>query len=120
MQKRFSILALFIRAICLTKRALNLDERRSTILLANQPCLFPGTEWVTWGLFGLPHLTVQASPRLGIGSLIACTYLQDRLSACKSLPRLGSPATPESTFSAGLGWLGAVVSLLMTILVHGW
>jgi hypothetical protein len=33
-------------------------------------------------------------------------------------PRPGSLATPKSTFSAGPGWLGAAVSLLMTVLVY--
>jgi hypothetical protein len=46
----------------------------------------------TKGLFGVPHQTVQASPRTGIGSLVACTHLRARLSACKSLPAARLPS----------------------------
>jgi hypothetical protein len=58
-----------------------------------------GTIWkasklhvVTKGLFGVPHQTVQPSPRAGIGSLVACTYFRARLSACKSLPAARLPS----------------------------
>jgi hypothetical protein len=56
--------------------------------------LLHGLCWAAFtnGLFGVPHQTVQASPRAGIGSLVACTYLQARLSACKSLPAARLPS----------------------------
>jgi hypothetical protein len=54
-------------------------------------------------------------PCAGIGSLVDCTYFRAMLSACKSLP---AARLPSSTFSAGPGWLGTAVSLLMTVLVH--